>query len=43
MAAANNNDVVFSDYEPTQDFPCWITGYFAKIRDVHGFKLEEEE
>ena len=43
MAAANNNDVVYPDYEPTQDFPCWITGYFAKVRDVHGFKLEEEE
>ena len=43
MAAANNNDVVYPDYEPTQDFPCWITGYFAKVRDVHGYKLEEEE
>ena len=32
----------YSDYDTTQDFTLWLSGFAARVRLAHGFKLDEE-
>ena len=36
-------DVPYPDYETTQDFPLWLSGYAAKIRNAFGYGLDEDD
>ena len=34
--------ISYPDYKTSEDFPLWLSGYAAKIRNAHGFKLDED-
>ena len=36
-------DVPYPDYETTEDFPLWLSGYAAKIRNAFGYGLDEDD
>ena len=36
-------DISYPDYKATEDFSLWLSGYVAKIRDAHGFKVTEDD
>ena len=33
----------YKDYETTDDFPLWLSGYAAKIRLAYGYQIDEEQ
>ena len=35
--------ISYPDYETSEDFSLWLSGYIAKIRDAHGFKVTEDD
>lgn len=35
--------IFYPDYETTEDFSLWLSGYVARIREAHGFKVTEDE
>ena len=44
MSAALRNQpkqISYPDYKTTEDFPLWLSGFEAKIRNAYGFKLDE--
>ena len=34
--------VSYKEYQTDKDFSLWLSGFLAKIRDVHGFKLADD-
>ena len=36
-------NVSYPDYKTSEDFPLWLSGYTAKIRNAHGFKLNDDD
>ena len=41
--AAQPRDVSYPDYKTSADFPRWLSGYEARIRDAFGFQLDEND
>ena len=41
--AAQPREISYPDYKTSADFPLWLSGYSAKIRDAYGFKLDETD
>ena len=35
--------VPYPDYKTSEDFPLWLSGYTAKLRNAYGFKLDETD
>ena len=36
-------EVLYPDYETTEDFPLWLSGYAAKIRNAYGYGLDDDD
>ena len=41
--ASQPRNVSYPDYKTSEDFPLWLSGYTAKIRNAHGFKLDDDD
>ena len=39
---AQPRDVLYPDYETPEDFPLWLSGYAAKIRNAYGYGLDDD-
>ena len=35
--------ISYPDYKTSEDFSLWLSGYVAKIRNAHGFKVTEDD
>ena len=43
ILARQTKYVPYPDYKTTDDFTSWLKGYVVRVRNAHGFKMEERE